>query len=109
MVENTYLDFVWPFFKNIWILIFAAFNGYVNLFIQSDIVKNDFYQLFGGTEFRNVPDAFGQLDCRVLVKDKTFESCSGVINVVSRVGKSEEYFFGNEPIDFLLSDDSSGG
>jgi hypothetical protein len=95
VVENAYLDFVCPFFKNIRIIIVTALNGYVNLFIQSDIVKNDFYQLFGGTEFRNVPDAFGQLDGRVLVKDETFESCSGVINVVSRVGKSEEYFFGN--------------
>jgi hypothetical protein len=93
VVENTYLDFVCPFFKNIWILIVTALNGYVNLFIQNDIVKNDFYQLFGGTEFRNVPNAFGQLDCWVLVKDKTFESCGGVIDVVSRVGKPEEDFF----------------
>ena len=42
VVENTYLNFVWTFFKNIRILVVAAFNGYVNLFIQSDIVKDDF-------------------------------------------------------------------
>ena len=108
MVENAHLDFSWPFLKNVWIIILTTLDGYVNLFVKGDVIKNDFNQLFGCSELRNVPDAFGHLYVGVFVENEAFESCSGVVDVVSWPRKSKKYFFGNCPFDFLLTDNCSG-
>lgn len=92
-MQNSHLNLNPTRLTNIWVLIFSTLKRNINFLIESNLLKCQFHDLFGGTKLRNVPDGFGDFNRWLLIKNKALDTGGGIVNVVSRVWQAEEDFF----------------